>query len=165
MKVMGIDPGLDGGIAMMYDTGMIDYYSKMPTVIYKMSDGKKKRSIDIAAIAGLLAKYEPDKVFIEKVHAMPGQGVTSMFNFGVGYGMILGLCLPLSSMISTTLVRPQEWQKFLLHDVRKDIEPKARAMAKFYTIWPEMQEAGVTHDGIVDALLICEYGRRMLNLN
>jgi hypothetical protein len=168
MVIMGVDPGLDGGIAFIKDSGEIMHYQKMPTRVVLDNDCNKtnKRIIDIAQIAAMIAKMEPEHAFIEKVHAMPKQGVSSTFTFGVGYGMVLGLCLSLEAIITTQLIPPQRWQKFMYASMHKDDSPpKKRAMARFYEIWPEMIEANVTHDGIIDAMLIAEYGRRTLNLN
>lgn len=167
MVVMAVDPGLDGGLAFLQDTGEILHYQKMPTRPV-LEDGKRtgKRIIDIAQIAAMVARLEPEQVFIERVHAMPKQGVTSMFTFGMGYGMILGLCLSLEAIIHTELVTPQKWQKFMYAQLcgAPGMAPKERAMARFYEIWPELLDQNVTHDGIIDALLIAEYGRRSLNL-
>ncbi len=147
--------------------GTILHYQKMPTKPVVEASGKKKRVIDIAQIAAMIARFEPEHAFIEKVHSMPKQGVASTFTFGVGYGMVLGLCFALEALLRTELVPPQTWQKFMYSSMLdpKSLEPKQRAMARFYDLWPEMMEKNVTHDGIVDAMLIAEYGRRTLSLN
>lgn len=162
MVIMGVDPGQNGGVAFLSDNGEILHYRKMPV---KLVDDKK--IIDIAQIAAMIANFEPEHAFIEKAQAMPHQGVVSMFNYGTGYGMILGLCLSLEALISTQLIRPQVWQKFMYAAMPdpKAMEPKARAMLRFSEIWPHLVEQNVTHDGIIDAMLIAEYGRRTLNLN
>lgn len=151
----------------MTKDGAILHYQKMPTKEVIEASGKKKRIIDIAQVAAMVARFEPAHAFIEKVHAMPKNGAVSMFSFGMGYGMILGLCLSLEALLETWHVPPQKWQKFMYASMpnAKELEPKARAMAKFYDTWPEMMEKNVTHDGIIDAILLCEYGRRSLALN
>lgn len=167
MRIMGVDPGLDGGLAIIEDNGKPFFYRSMPTKKIVESSGKKKRMIDISQFSAIIARAEPEHVFIEKVHAMPGQGVTSMFNFGMGYGMLLGICLALEPVFRTELVTPQSWQKLLYanHTFPDDYGPKHKAFMRFSDIWPELVEQNVTHDGVVDALLIAEYGRRILNLN
>lgn len=168
MNLLGIDPGLSGGVAVMNRTGGILHYQKMP-VKPVLDNGKKtgKKIIDISQIAAIIARFEPSHVFIEKVHAMPGQGVTSMFTFGMGYGMLLGLTYSLEAMLHTELVTPQCWQKFLYAHTAfpEGAAPKAKAMAFFYENWPRLQEQNITHDGVIDSVLICEFGRRNLGLN
>lgn len=167
MIIMGVDPGLNGGVAFLNDNGRLLHYQRMP-IKPVMHDGKKtaKRIIDIAQVAAMVAKMEPTQVYVEQVHAMPQQGITSTFTFGMGYGMILGLVYALDAIMETRLVTPQRWQGFLYgKGYRQDLEPKGRALAKFSELWPSLVEENVTHDGIVDAILIAEYGRRQLNLN
>lgn len=162
MNIMGIDPGLSGGIAFISDSGEILHYQRMP--VRKIED---KKYIYIQQIAAMISRLEPEHVFIERVHSMPKQGVASTFTFGVGYGMLLGLCFSLEAIMSTELVTPLRWQKFMYSSMPdpKSLEPKARAKLRFGEIWPELVADGVSHDGIIDAMLIAEYGRRTLNLN
>lgn len=168
MVIMGIDPGLNGGVAFVTDAGNLLHYQRMPTKPV-LKDGKRdgsKRIIDIAQVAAMVARFEPTQVYVEQVHAMPAQGVTSTFTFGMMYGMILGLSYALEALMETRLVTPQRWQGFLYgKGYRQELEPKARALAKFSELWPGLVEENVTHDGVVDALLIAEYGRRQLALN
>ncbi len=164
---MAVDPGITGGIAFMRDDGFVMDFMKMP-VKPVLKEGKKtsKRIIDIAAVAALIARYEPGQVFIEQVHAMPRNGAVSMFTFGMGYGMILGLSLALEALLETKLVTPQRWQGFLYgKGYGPDLCTKGRAYKKFSELWPDLVRDGVSHDGIVDACLIAEYGRRQLSLN
>lgn len=169
MGICGIDPGLGGGIAFMDDSGSILHYQRMPLKPVLDEAGKKtgKKIIDIATIAGMVARFEPEHVFIEKVHAMPKQGVTSMFTFGMGFGMLLGLFYSLEAMLHTELVTPQRWQKMMYTgcSFTEEAGSKAKAMARFYELWPDLEEQGVTHDGVIDACLLAEYGRRSLGLN
>lgn len=164
---MGIDPGLDGGIAILEENGSPTFYAKMPTKKIIEKSGKKKRMIDIAQVAAMIAKLEPEHVFIEQVSAMPKQGVSSTFTFGMGYGMLLGLCLALDPLLRTTLIRPQGWQKMLYAGIEfpESVGPKAKASLRFSQLFPELVQKNVSHDGIIDASLIAEYGRRFLNLN
>lgn len=163
--ILGIDPGLNGGIAVMQENGELLHYSRMPIKQERvLSPKRKKRSrmIDVTGIAAILAQYEPTNIFIERAGARPGQGVVSMFTFGMGYGMILGLCMAMEGAICTDVVTPQRWQKQLMVGLDHIEDTKVRALAKFQQLYPELD---VTHDGIVDAVLIAEYGRQMLQLN
>lgn len=162
--ILGVDAGLDGGLCFMTEARNILLLTKMPTIkIAATKKGKPcfKRRVDIKSIANLLAQYEPDVVYLEQVGARPGQGVTSMFTFGVGYGMLWGLFLALEGALSTVLVTPQVWQKHLTKSEIGDL-PKQRALLAFEKLFPEID---TKHDGCVDAALIAEYGRRQYQLN
>ncbi len=119
MKIIGIDPGLSGGIAILEDN-IIKVLFDMPV----MSDGKKnKRQLNSALLVKLIKdniKDTEDTVMVvEQVNAMPGQGVTSMFNFGQTFGAIKGICAALGLPIF--LVRPAKWKKhFELINSSKD---------------------------------------------
>tara|TARA_B100001778_G_C18555405_1_gene615103 strand:+ start:497 stop:988 length:492 start_codon:yes stop_codon:yes gene_type:complete len=110
MKVVGIDPGLNGAIAILQDKKVLSIID-MPV----MADGKKnKRQLNNAQLAEILRKNTSDddeiSVVVEQVNAMPGQGVTSMFNFGQTFGAIKGVCAALQLPIF--FVRPSKWKKY-----------------------------------------------------
>ena len=92
MRIIGIDPGLSGGIAILEDNKVKEMFD-MPV----MADGKKnKRQLNNAFLAQLIKSnmksLEDTVMVVEQVNAMPGQGVTSMFNFGQTFGAIKGIC-------------------------------------------------------------------------
>ena len=106
-RIIGIDVGLNGAIAMMTGetlTGIVD----MPTVTLDRN-GKAKRQISIPELIAIIDEFKPDEAFIEKVFAMAGQGVTSVFSFGRSLGAIEGVIAARS--IKATLITPQTWQK------------------------------------------------------
>ena len=112
MIIIGIDPGIAGAIFFFSDGKIIDVID-MPT----MADGKKnKKQVNgrqiFNEISNLKSKYinEPVSVVVEQVSAMPGQGVTSMFNFGQSFGMIKGICSAMELPIY--YVRPAKWKKY-----------------------------------------------------
>mgnify|MGYP001350637795 CR=1 FL=1 len=112
MLIIGIDPGISGSICFFED-GKILQAIDMPT----MADGKKnKRQINGAQIFNEIServqKVEKKniRVIIEQVSAMPGQGVTSMFNFGQSYGILKGICSAMQ--LSMFFVRPAKWKKY-----------------------------------------------------
>ena len=119
MKIIGIDPGLSGAIAIMENNKVLNIFD-MPV----MSEGKKnKRQLNSAQLVKLLkdniSKNEDISVVVEQVNAMPGQGVTSMFNFGQTFGAIKGVCAALGLPIF--FVRPSKWKKhFELINSSKD---------------------------------------------
>ena len=112
MLIIGIDPGISGSICFL-DNGKIVDAIEMPT----MTDGKKnKRQVNGSQIYNeiLTRTKSVDKhnirVVIEQVSAMPGQGVTSMFNFGQSFGILKGVCSAMQ--LSMYFVRPAKWKKY-----------------------------------------------------
>ena len=119
MKIIGIDPGLSGAIAIMKNNKVQNIFD-MPV----MAEGKKnKRQLNSAQLVNILkenvSENEEAVVVVEQVNAMPGQGVTSMFNFGQTFGAIKGVCAALELPIF--FVRPSKWKKhFELINSSKD---------------------------------------------
>ena len=121
MLVIGIDPGITGSICFFEDGKIIDLID-MPN----MADGKKqKKQVNGAQIYNeiLLRTKNVEKrnikVVIEHVSAMPGQGVTSMFNFGQSFGVLKGICSAMQ--LSMHFVRPAKWKRFFnLINAEKD---------------------------------------------
>jgi crossover junction endodeoxyribonuclease RuvC len=119
MKIIGIDPGLSGAIAVLENSKVMNIFD-MPV----MSEGKKnKRQLNSAQLVSLIKSNiktnEEVVVVVEQVNAMPGQGVTSMFNFGQTFGAIKGVCAALE--LSIFFVRPSKWKKhFELINSSKD---------------------------------------------
>ena len=109
MKVIGIDPGLSGAIAILENNKVLNLFD-----IPVMSEGKKnKRQLNSALLVSLLKENikndEEVAVVVEQVNAIPGQEVTSMFNFGQTFGAIKGICAALDLPIF--FVRPSKWKK------------------------------------------------------
>ena len=119
MRVIGIDPGLSGAIAVLKDKKIQEIFD-----VPVMPEGKKnKRQLNSAQLVKLLndniSKNEEVSVVVEQVNAMPGQGVTSMFNFGQTFGAIKGISATLK--IPIFFVRPSKWKKhFELINSSKD---------------------------------------------
>ena len=95
VKIIGIDPGLSGAIAILEDKKVVSLHD-MPV----MPEGKKnKRQLNSAQLVNIIKNNSKNEdeivVVVEQVNAMPGQGVTSMFNFGQTFGAIKGLCAAL----------------------------------------------------------------------
>ena len=119
MKIIGIDPGLSGAIAIMKNNKVLDIF-EMPV---KTKEKKNKRQLNSAQLVKLIKDNieanEEVSVVVEQVNAMPGQGVTSMFNFGQTFGAIKGVCAALGLPIF--FVRPSKWKKhFELINSSKD---------------------------------------------
>jgi len=112
MLVIGIDPGISGSICFFQDGKIIDVV-EMPT----MTEGKKnKKQVNGSQIFNEISERvkkidkKDIKVVIEQVSAMPGQGVTSMFNFGQSYGILKGICSAMQ--LPMYFVRPAKWKKY-----------------------------------------------------
>ena len=112
MLIIGIDPGISGSICF-FENGKILEVIEMPTMI----EGKKnKKQVNGAQMFNeIIRKLGKDKnqdvrVVVEHVSAMPGQGVTSMFNFGQSFGIIKGICAAMQLPIY--FVRPAKWKKY-----------------------------------------------------
>ena len=162
MIIFGIDPGLSGAICALRYGKIIEVY-EMPTMI----DGKKnKRQVNGAEVTNILKEVinsnlnitegkdeEEVKVVVEHVTAMPGQGVTSMFNFGQSFGVIKGICAALKLPIY--FVRPTKWKKhFNLIKTNKDA-----SRTKVIEIYPNVSSklSRKKDSNKADAILIARY--------
>ena len=112
MLIIGIDPGISGSICFFEDGKIVDVI-EMPT----MTEGKKnKKQVNGSQIYNEILKRidklpkKNIRVIIEQVSAMPGQGVTSMFNFGQSFGILKGICSAMQLPIY--FVRPAKWKKY-----------------------------------------------------
>ena len=153
MRIIGIDPGLSGGIAILENNKVKEMFD-MPV----MSDGKKnKRQLNNALLVQLvkdnIKDIEDTVMVVEQVNAMPGQGVTSMFNFGQTFGAIKGICAALSLPIF--FVRPAKWKKhFELINSSKDA-----SRTKVIEMYPSIAEKLSKKKDVnkSDAILIARY--------
>ena len=153
MKIIGIDPGLSGAIAILENNKVLNIFE-----IPVMAEGKKnKRQLNSAQLVKLLKdnilNHEEITVVVEQVNAMPGQGVTSMFNFGQSFGVIKGICSALSLPIY--FVRPTKWKKhFNLIKTNKEA-----SRTKAIEIYPEISSklARKKDSNKADAILIARY--------
>ena len=131
MLIIGIDPGINGAICLFKDGKIVDVF-EMP----KMAVGKKNKSqVNASQIFNEIQKAvegeDKTKVIavIEQVSAMPGQGVTSMFNFGQSFGILKGICSAMQLPIF--FVRPAKWKKYFnLINTEKDAS-RTRAIEIF----------------------------------
>lgn len=146
---IGIDPGISGAISVFdwYTRSLLEVID-MPTL--EVDSGKtKKRHISAAGLRDILVCYPEAHVIIEKVGAMPGQGVSSMFNFGRSAGIIEGVVAALR--MPSTYVTPATWTKGVGRAAGKDAS-RMRAMELFPTRADLFKRA--KDDGRADAALI-----------
>ena len=155
MLVIGIDPGISGSICFLHN-GRITDVIEMPT----MTDGKKnKRQVNGAQIYNEILKRinKNDKqnvrVIIEHVSAMPGQGVTSMFNFGQSFGILKGICSAMQ--LPMYFVRPAKWKKYfgLINSEKDASRTKAIEMFPYFS----SQLSKKKDSNKADAILIASF--------
>ena len=155
MLVIGIDPGISGSICFFQD-GEIKDVVEMPTMI----DGKKnKKQVNGSQIFNEISEKIKNidkkniKVVIEHVTAMPGQGVTSMFNFGQSFGILKGICSAMQ--LSVYFVRPAKWKKYFnLINSEKDAS-RTRAIEIFPYYSSNLSRKKDSNKA--DAILIASY--------
>ena len=155
MLIIGIDPGISGSICF-FENGKIIDVLEMPTMI----EGKKnKRQVNGSQIyneiSKRISKFENHKirVVIEQVSAMPGQGVTSMFNFGQSFGVLKGIFSAMQ--IPMDFVSPVKWKKhFNLINTQKD-SSRTKAIEFFPYISSKLSRKKDTNKA--DAILIASF--------
>lgn len=155
MIILGIDPGLSGALALHNTSDQTVEVFDMP-VLELVRNGKKKGEVSAQALANLLAGRGIKAAFLERVNAMPGQGVTSVFSFGRSTGIVEGILAAYD--IPTTLVTPQAWQKAVGQRAGKD-GSRERAMQLFPAQADLFQRK--KDDGRSDAALIAYYGAKL----
>ena len=155
MLIIGIDPGISGSICFLKN-GKIIKVVEMPT----MTDGKKnKKQVNGSQIFNEISSSIKNidkneiKVVIEQVSAMPGQGVTSMFNFGQSFGILKGICSAMQ--LPMFFVRPAKWKKYFnLINSEKDAS-RTRAIEIFPYFSDQLSKKKDSNKA--DAILIASF--------
>ena len=154
MLIIGIDPGISGSICFFKD-GKILEVIEMPV----MTEGKKnKKQINGSQIYNeflekINGKDDEIRVVIEQVSAMPGQGVTSMFNFGQSFGILKGICSAMQ--LPMFFVRPAKWKKYFnLINSQKDAS-RTRAIEIFPYFSTQLSKKKDSNKA--DAILIASF--------
>ena len=155
MLIIGIDPGISGSLCFFKDGKILDLV-EMPN----MPEGKKnKKQVNGAQIYNEISSRieglnrEEIKIVIEQVSAMPGQGVTSMFNFGQSFGVIKGICSAMQ--LSMYFVRPAKWKKYFnLINSQKD-SSRTKAIEIFPYISTQLSRKKDANKA--DAILIASF--------
>ena len=153
MKIFGIDPGLSGAIAILEKKKVLSLFD-MPV----MAEGKKnKKQLNSAQLVDIIRENsigdDEIVVVVEQVNAMPGQGVTSMFNFGQTFGAIKGVCAALNLPIF--FVRPSKWKKYF--DLINSSKDSSRT--KVIEMYPSLSSQLAKKKDVnkSDAILIARY--------
>ena len=155
MLIIGIDPGISGSICFFEDGRILDVV-EMPT----MTEGKKnKKQVNGSQIYNEISNRikqrdkKEIKVVIEQVSAMPGQGVTSMFNFGQSFGILKGICSAMQ--LPMYFVRPAKWKKYFnLINSEKDAS-RTRAIEIFPYFSSQLSKKKDSNKA--DAILIASF--------
>ena len=155
MLIIGIDPGISGSICFLQDGKILDVI-EMPT----MTEGKKnKRQVNGSQIYNEICKRiskiekQEIRIVIEQVSAMPGQGVTSMFNFGQSFGILKGISSAMQ--LPMYFVRPAKWKKYFnLINSEKDAS-RTRAIEIFPYFSSQLSKKKDSNKA--DAILIASF--------
>ena len=149
--VLGIDPGLNGGMALLSWEGV--RYQKMPLI------GNR---IDAKRLAGIFKSHPLSMVYVEAISPRPGQSAQSTSTSGINFGMLLAT-LELCS-VPYTVVPASVWTKTVHAGIDKRHKPKEKSRIALNRLFPNeyaylTQETKAPHEGLMDALLIAYYGR------
>jgi hypothetical protein len=156
MMIVGVDPGGRGGIAWLSKDGAIERLCVMPMLTKELNE---------VALREIFLQTKPDvtHLFIEHSQAMECMGKVSSFKYGMNF-MAIKMCA-VCFQIPFTLVKPQVWQKTMHRGINPKLTTKKRSLIAAQRIFPEesfLASARSTqpHDGLYDAALIAEWGRR-----
>ena len=158
-KILGIDPGLSGGLSIIDDQFNLIDCIPMPTVFV---DAKKRR-IDPRPVFDFISLHQPELTVVEMVGARPGQGVVSMFNFGDAFGVVRAVAECLCPDVR--YARPQEWRghQSLSGLSKEQIAEVAYEVFQAEAIYGKTRAGKrAVRDGISDSLMIAKYGVRFL---
>ena len=155
MIYLGIDPGLNGGLAFI-NGERLDLYP-MPVI--------GGADYDIQEIKRLLLQYRQHGLYamVENQHALPGQGLSSTLQTGKGFGILLGLLAGME--ISHQVIAARQWQTKLFTGVKGKLDTKAKSEVVAKRLFPtsdfrKTERSSKASDGLTDAACIAEYGRR-----
>ena len=156
MNVLGIDPGLDGALAMWDGSSLITH--RIPAI---KSTGKGREICWEELNVSWAEKFSlADHAFLERVNVRPGEGVSSAFKFGLVYGGLRGMIT--SRILPYTLVTPAKWKKYFTLPASKEA-----AVVKASQLFPSNSAEfrgprGGILDGVAEAALISYYGFNVL---
>ena len=151
--IIGIDPGLKGGLCVLEGSDIL-FVDRVP--LTPISKGKV--DYDLEGMANMIRPYLDKKpiVYLERVGARPKQGVTSMFTFGRGYGIWIGICA--AFQIPIKYAWPTKWKRKLVVDKKG----KEGAIKVAQELFPDVDlkpgRSIKNHDGMADAICIAFYG-------
>jgi Holliday junction resolvasome RuvABC endonuclease subunit len=158
MRILGIDPGVQGAFALLDTITQDIVIDDMPVMSFTSGTAAKPRQhrhISEQLVAEIIIARGPDVAWIELVHAMPKQGVTSSFNFGVSFGIIRGVLA--GRQVPIEFVTPQNWKRAFQLGADKQ-----QARIRAANLFPKHAELFRRRcdDGRAEALLLAAYGAR-----
>ena len=149
LNIMGIDPGKEGAIALISGDPITSRFWLL-------------REVSAQDIQSIKDNYDVHHAYVEKAQPMPGQGVCSMFNYGFGFGRLLGWLE--AATVPFTLVHPRTWTKEM-HKGCTGKNAKEKSSQAVRQLFPSeklsLDDKVKLHPGLIDARLIAEYGRRV----
>jgi crossover junction endodeoxyribonuclease RuvC len=147
--ICGIDPGLSGAIAFFYP----EHAERVAVYDMPLVDGR----VNAAGISQLMEQFNPDCAVVELVGAMPGQGVTSMFNFGRAVGVVVGVLA--AHKVAVHFPTPTKWKRYFA--LGKDKEESRRLAIER---WPLCADSFSLkkHHGRAEACLLAAYGNEVV---
>jgi hypothetical protein len=167
--ILGIDPGTNGALVLLDLHGNIKAHHIMPLIYKKVATKKHEVGyLDLKTLNQMLKSLNSEgveKSFLEYVSARPGEGTSSSFKFG---GMFWATqALLVANNMSYKLITPASWCACMHEGISRDLEAKKRSQIAFKNLFhgvdfKRTQSCESNHDGLVDAALIAEYGRRSL---
>lgn len=152
MLILGIDPGLTGAVAIMDAQGNAERVFDLP--IQRDLSLAWVNGYELARELALSMNGRPATAIIERVSAMPKQGVASSFKFGVGFGSVLGVLQ--SMQLRIELVTPAKWKR----EVGLDSSDKKSSLHKARLLFPDAPLTLAKHNGRAEALLIAHWYHR-----
>jgi len=159
--ILGIDPGVTGGLASISkgQVALSPFKSLAKEFDYWQATEVIKKQW------GRGGEHRIEHAFVEKAQAMPKNGAVGMFKYGAGFGCLIGILTTLG--VPFTLVPPRTWTK-VMHEGTSGNKPKERSKQAVQRLFPMVDltldgQFKKPHEGVIDALLIAEYGRRKLN--
>lgn len=157
MRILGVDPGGSGALALLTDSGKTVKVADMP--VFMVTRGKSaKPELDVHGLSDLLDTWAPEHCFFEKVGGRTDDSAMSAFNFGRITGAAEALCKVKG--VRFVSVAPHVWKKAMgLVRAQKD-----DSRAKATNLWPTVAKdfRRVKDDGRAEAALLAEYGRQQL---
>jgi crossover junction endodeoxyribonuclease RuvC len=147
--VLGVDPGLTGALAILSADGTLELVADLPVIRDRSLawiDGSELQSLILGALQGRTAV-----AMVERVSSMPGQGIASSFQFGVGFGSILSILQAMH--VPLEFVTPAVWKRS--YGLSRD---KHASLFKARLMFPAADLHLAKHDGRAEALLIAQYG-------
>lgn len=152
IRIMGIDPGLRGAFVVLHK-------GKVEAVAMPVEGGE----ISFPLVQETLTALRPTEIFLERAVAF-GMGTKGAFSYGRGFAAI-EIAIQLAKL-RVTYVEPGKWTKEIFQGIDKRLKPKERGKLSLKRLFPELigklpsDKKGNVHEGVQDALLIAEYGRR-----